>query len=658
MKSEDIKKWQTMKISQIFKPAILKEKKMADILKEILKKLPDKSISEATYEAANIVLYTKDSKFLFGIGGESMMGLVKEFKKRIELRPDPSLCMSREDAEIAIKKIVPKEAGIQDLIFDPPRSVVIIHADKPGIIISRDKDILSELKKKTLWVPVVKRIPPLRSKLIESIRSVLYENAVYRKKFLAKTGHRVYDGWLRAKKQEWIRLTFLGAGRQVGRSCLFLQTPESRIVMDCGIDPGQDDGPKSYPYLEAPEFNISEIDAVILSHSHLDHSGLVPYLYKYGYRGPVYCTAPTRDVSALLQLDMIKIQRSEGRDPIYASEDVKNFVLHCIPVKWNTVTDLTPDIRLTFFNSGHILGSSVTHLNIGNGLHNLVYTADMKYGRTNVLEPTHSQFARAETLIIESTYGGRSNVMAEKDANEYTEKIIKDTFERGGKVLMPVLGSGRAQEVMVIIENLMKSGKIPDARVYVDGMLWDITAIHTAYPEFLNRNIRDRIFHKENNPFLSDIFVKIGSNKERKEVILSDEPCLILATSGMLTGGPSVEYLKGLAEGKNNSLIFSCYQPKGSLGHRIREGDTEISFAESGKMQVLNIKMQVHKIEITNHSDRRQLMNYIKRCNPTPRKVIVQHGEVGRCLDLASSVHKQFRIETVVPKNLETIRLR
>jgi predicted metal-dependent RNase len=189
-------------------------------------------------------------------------------------------------------------------------------------------------------------------------------------------------------------------------------------------------------------------------------------------------------------------------------------------------------------------------------------------------------------------------------------------------------------------------------------MLWDITAIHTAYPEYLNRDIRNRIFKKENNPFLSEIFKKVGSHKERKELMLEEGPCLILATSGMLTGGPSVEYLKGLAEDKRHSLIFSCYQPRGSMGHRIREGDKEIQFREGNKMQVLKINMEVHKIEITNHSDRRQLMNYIRRCNPQPRRVIVQHGEASRCVDLASSIHKQFRIETIAPKNLEVIRIK
>mgnify|MGYP002639773667 CR=1 FL=1 len=629
---------------------------MADILKEIIKTLPENKISDAAFEAANIVLYTKDKNYFFDNKG-TIRDAVKQFKKRIEVRPDPSMCMTMEKAEAMIKKIIPKEAGASEFIFDPPRSQVIIHAEKPGVVIGKSGEVLKEIREKTLWVPHIKRIPPIRSKLIESIRSVLYENADYRKKFLDKTGHRIYDGWLREKKHEWIRISFLGAARQVGRTCLLLQTPESRILLDCGIDPSQD-GPESYPYLDAPEFNISDIDAVIVSHSHLDHCGLIPYLFKYGYVGPVYCTLPTRDVMSLLQLDMIKIQRFEGKDPIYTSEDVRNTVLHTICVDYDEVTDVTPDVRLTMYNSGHILGGSIIHLNIGNGLHNLVFTGDLKYGRTNVLEAAHTQFPRVETLIIESTYGGKDNVMNEAEADDYMTKVVKETFERGGKVLMPVLGSGRAQEVMIIVERLMREKKIPNVPVYLDGMLWDITAIHTAYPEFLNRNIRQQIFHKENNPFLSPIFKRVGSNKERQQIILEEGPCLILATSGMLAGGPSVEYLKNLCSGEKHSLIFSCYQPPGSMGHRIREGETEIVVRENGKQQVLKIKMDVHKVEITNHSDRKQLMNYIKRCNPNPRKVIVMHGEASRCLDLASSVHKQYRIETTAPKNLESIRIK
>jgi uncharacterized protein len=625
---------------------------MANILKEILKLLPEGKISEATFEAANIVLYTKDKDYFKDNKG-TILKAVKEFKKRIELRPDPSLCMEMEKAEKIIKEMVAKEAGVQEFIFDPPRSQVIIHADKPGLVIGKQGESLREISGKTFWVPHVKRVPPIRSKLIESIRSVLYENAEDRKKFLAKTGHRIYDGWIRQKKHEWIRLSCLGASRQVGRTCFLIQTPESRVLIDCGIDPSQD-GAETYPYLDAPEFNISEIDAVVVTHSHLDHSGLIPYLIKFGYEGPIYCTLPTRDVMSLLQLDMIKIARNEGKEPLYTSEEVRKTVLHTICLAYDEVADITPDIRLTLYNAGHILGSSIVHFNIGNGLHNFAYTGDLKYGRTNVLEAANTQFPRVETLMIESTYGGKDNVMQEGSADDYMVKVVKETFSRGGKVLMPVLGSGRAQEVMVIVERLIREKKIPEAVVYVDGMLWDITAIHTAYPEFLNRGLRQQIFHKENNPFLSPIFKQIGSKKERMELIGSEGPCLILATSGMLTGGPSVEYLKGLAESKKHSIIFSCYQPQGSLGHRIRAGEKEITL--DGKRLVMNL--DVHKVEITNHSDRRQLMNYIKRCNPQPRKVIMVHGESSRCLDLASSVHKAHRIETIAPKNLEVIRLK
>ena len=629
---------------------------MADILKEIIKGLPEGMIADAAFEGANIILYTKNKDYFLDNKG-TIREAVREFKKRIELRPDPSLCLEPEKAEKEIRKIVPEEAAIDEFIFDQPRSQVIIHAEKPGLVIGRQGELLKEIAAKTFWVAIVKRMPPIRSKLIESIRAVLYENADERKKFLDRTGHRIYDGWLREKKHEWIRVSCLGASRQVGRTCFLVQTPESRIVIDCGIDPGQE-GPESYPFLDAPEFNISEIDAVIVTHSHLDHSGLIPYLFKFGYNGPVYCTFPTRDVMALLQLDMVKIQRNEGKEPIYTSEEVKKMVLHTICLDYDEVADITPDVRLTFYNAGHILGSSIVHLNIGNGLHNFAYTGDMKYARTNVLEPANTQFPRIETLMIESTYGGKDNIMAEEEADEYLTNVIKTTFGRGGKVLIPVLGSGRAQEVMVMVERLMREKKISDAPVYVDGMLWDVTAIHTAYPEYLGRNLRQQIFQKETNPFLSPIFKQIGSNKERQQVMLEEGSCLILATSGMLAGGPSVEYLKGLAEDKRHSLVFSCYQPPGSLGYRIRDGEQEIRINDGAKPIILQIKLEVHKVEITNHSDRRQLMNFVRRCNPQPKKIIVVHGEASRCLDLASSIHKQNRIETVAPKNLEVIRLR
>ncbi|PIN81085.1 beta-CASP ribonuclease aCPSF1 [Candidatus Woesearchaeota archaeon CG10_big_fil_rev_8_21_14_0_10_30_7] len=630
---------------------------MSDIIKEIIKMLPADVISDTAFEAANIVLYTKDKEFLL-----DNKGIIKEavhtFKKRIELRADPSIVLDQKKAETAIKKLMPKEAGVNNIRFDNARSIVVIEAEKPGLAIGKQGALLKEIRGKTFWIPLITRTPPIKSILIENIREVLFQHSEERKKFLDKVGHRIYDGWQRTKQHEWVRLTFLGSGRQVGRSCLFLQTPESRILLDCGIDVATE-GPEAYPYLDAPEFDIKELDAVIVSHSHVDHSGFVPYLFKFGYRGPVYCTAPTRDVMSLLTLDTVKIMKTENKEPLYSTDDIKEMVKHTITLDFEEVSDITPDIRITMYNSGHILGSAMVHLHIGNGLHNFMYTGDIKYGKSLLLEPAHTQFPRLETMTLESTYGGQVNTLGPvKEQDDNLKKLIQETIARGGKVLMPVLGSGRAQDVMVMIEQMIRLKELAPIPIYIDGMVWDITAIHTAYPEYLNRNLRKLIFHKDQNPFMNDIFKRIGSQKERLQLVEDTGPCVILATSGMLVGGPSVEYLKHLADNPNNTLIFSCYQGVGSLGRRIKAGEKELIFKNGTKQEIVPIKMQIDKIEISDHSDRKQLMNFVFKCNPKPKKIIINHGEGTRPLDLASAIHKQARIETCAPKNLETLRLK
>ncbi len=625
-----------------------------EIIKEIMKHLPEDSISDVAFEAANIVLYTTDVKFFLDDEGK-VRKAVNAIKKRIELRPDPSLCVEKEKADELIRKILGEEAGVDSINFDPQRSVVYIEMEKPAVAIANKGEKIHEIKKEVRWVPVVKRKPPIKSQLIENIRSVLYENSEYRRKFLHKTGERIYNGWLRQKKEEWVRITYLGSGRQVGRSAIFLQTPESRILLDCGVDPASDE--QAYPYLEAPEFRLEELDAIVVTHAHLDHIGFIPYLFKYGWRGPVYMTEPTRDIMALCHLDMIKIARDRDQDGIFDVDDVKEVVKHTIILDLESVTDITPDIRVTFYNAGHILGSAMAHIHVGNGLHNILYTGDIKYANTHMLQKSHTQFPRLETVLIESTYGGKDNVLTANVDDKFSEIVI-NTINRGGKVLVPSLASGRAQEVVVFIERLIKEEKMPDVPIYLDGMLWDIMAIHTAYPEFLNSQLRQRIFHTEDNPFLADNITRVGSAKERKQIIEDEGSCIIIATSGMLEGGPSVFYLQELADNPKNSLVFSCYQAEGTLGRHIQGGASEFTVTEGKNFRTIPIKLELFKIEISGHSDRKELMNFIKNCNPRPRKVLVNHGEVSRCLDLARSIHQQFRIETVCPRNLDCIRLR
>ncbi len=629
---------------------------MPDILKNIQSELP-KCISSANFEGANIVLYTDNEKF-FREGEGKIKEVVNKIKKRIELRADQKILIKQEEAEKEIRKIIPKEAEITNVIFDVQRSIVIIEAKKPGRVIGKSGTILQEIKQKTLWMPQVQRSPAIPSKITENIRAVLYENNNYRKKFLNSIGKKIYREWNPEKIDEWIRLTFLGGARQVGRSSLLLHTPVSKILIDCGINVAAQNSEK-FPYFNISEFDIKEIDAIIITHAHLDHCGLVPYLFKMGYRGPVYMTPPTRDISSLIALDFIGVAYKKATQPLFSSKDVKEMVKHSICLNYNEVTDITPDIRLTFYNAGHALGSAMVHLNIGNGLHNLLYTADMKFGKTRLLDAAITSFPRLETGIIESTYGGKSNVLpSRKDSESLLLEGIRETLARKGKVLIPELGLGRAQETMLVLEDAFKQGLIPEVPIYVDGMIWDINGIHTTYPDFLSSNIRNQIF-QDKNPFSSGIFKRVGSAQERKKII-EGGPCIIIATSGMLVGGASVEYFRELADNKKNSIIFVCYQGIGSLGRQIQEGLKEIKMmTNDGKEEDVKVNLQVHTVDgFSAHSGRNQLLAFINRCNPKPKRVIINHGESSRCLDLASTIYKLNRIETSAPRNLETIRIR
>lgn len=626
---------------------------MADILKSIKEELP-KSITDAVFEGANIVLYTDDKEF-FKNGESKIRSVVDKIKKRIELRAEKSILASEEDAEKSIRALVPEEAEITSIIFDVQRSIVVIEAKKPGMVIGKQGSIFSDIKLSTFWLPIVQRSSAIPSKITEKIRSVLYANNTYRRKFLNEIGKKIFQDWNPEKMDMWVRLTYLGGGRQVGRSCLLLHTPNSKILLDCGINPAFSEGQERFPHLDVCEIgDINTIDAIILSHAHLDHSGLLPYLYKMGYKGPVYMTAPTRDISALLALDFIGVAYKQAAAPLFKTEDISEMVRHSICLDYGEVTDITPDIRITFYNAGHVLGSAQVHINVGNGLHNFVYSGDTNYRKTRLLDPAINHFPRVESVTLESTYGGKENIIPPRQESEaHFLSIVKETIKRGGKVLLPELGLGHAQETVLRVEEAVRLGELPEIPVYLDGMIWDINAIHTAYPDFLSMSVRSQIF-QDNNPFTSSIIKRIGSPAERKQVIESG-PCIIIATSGMLVGGASIEYFKNLASSEKNLIVFGCYQAIGSLGRQVQEGAREF-FVDGEKVVV---KMQVETISgFSAHSGRNELLQYISRMTPRPKKIIINHGELTRSLDLASSLYKLNRIETSVPRNLETLRLK
>ena len=638
---------------------ILKE--MREIINQMVPR--EAKITDIEFEGPELVIYVKNPEAIMQ-DGDLIKNLAKVLKKRISVRPDPDVLLPPERAEGLIREIVPSEAEITNISFDPSVGEVIIEAKKPGLVIGKNGETLRKITQKVHWAPRVVRTPPLQSQTIYSIRQILQTESKDRRKFLRNVGRNIYRK--PELKSEWIRITGLGGFREVGRSALLVQTNESFVLVDFGINVAAlNDPKKAFPHFDAPEFryvlNEGLLDAIIITHAHLDHSGLLPYLFRYNlFDGPIYTTPPTRDLMVLLQKDFIEIQQSNGVEPLYKPKDIKEVVKHTITLDYGEVRDISPDMRLTLHNAGHILGSAIVHLHIGNGLHNVAVTGDFKFIPTRLFEPANARFPRLETLIMESTYGGSNDYqMPREDAEKKLIEVIHQTIKRKGKVLIPAMAVGRAQEIMMVLEEYARVGGI-EVPIYLDGMIWEATAIHTAYPEYLSKHLRDQIFHEGYNPFLNEIFKPVANSKERQDIIDSEEPAIIIASSGMLVGGPSVEYFKQLAPDPRNSIIFVSYQAEGTLGRQVQRGLKEIpTIGEGGRTEVIRVNMEVHTIDgFSGHADRRELMSYVAKVRPRPERIITVHGEPQKCLDLASSLHKRFSISTRAPNNLDAIRLK
>jgi len=633
------------------------ERDKIEISQYILEHVPKQAeVTRIEYEGSMLAVYTKKPEIL--VEQSSVIAeIVNMIRKRIVVRSDPSVRLPEKDAERIAREIVVPEAEVTDVNFDPSLGEIIIEAKKPGLVIGKNGAILQKIIRETKWRPHVLRSPPLRSNIITHMRHYLHSESKERERILRTVGERIF----RPKTYEVgdIRITALGGVQEVGRSAFLVQTRESNVLLDCGINPGSSKPFEAFPRLDNPVFEIDSLDAVVISHAHLDHCGLVPFLYKYGYDGPVYCSAPTSNLMTLLQLDYLDVASKQGIVPPYDQKDIRECVLHTISLRHGVVTDIAPDIRLTLHNAGHILGSSVIHLHIGEGLHNIVYTGDYKYARTMLLEAAMTEFPRVETVITESTYGGPDDRMPSRvEAEERLTTVINETLERKGKVLIPVPAVGRAQEILLVIDGYMRRGLMKEAPVFIEGMISEATAIHTAYPEYLGREVRKSILHDGINPFQSDYFTIVEHPSVRQEII-DGEPCIVIATSGMLEGGPVIEYFKSLAEDERNTIIFVSYQIEGTMGRRVQKGLTDVAMMNSGgKMGVVKLRLQVESIEgFSGHSDRRQIINYITRLKPKPERAFVCHGERAKCLSIANFIHRKCGIQTFVPTTMETFRL-
>lgn len=620
---------------------------------------PNAQVSKVVFEGPFVVLYSLNPTVLME-NGDIVKNLAKSLRKRIVIRSDVSVRRAKDEAQARMLEIVPESAEITNMIFDDELGEVIIEAKKPGAVIGRSGATLREIYREISWRPRVVRSPPIQSQLIKSIRKTLMMESEKRKQALINIGKRIHRPMV--IKDSFLRLTGLGGLSEVGRSCLLLETAETKILIDCGFNVGSREPNQMFPHFNIPEFDIAEIDAVLVTHAHLDHSGLVPYLFKWGYRGPVYVNDATLSLMSLLQKDYIDVSEREGKIVPYSSRDIKRMILHTIPRRYYEVTDLSNDIRLTMMPAGHILGSSIMHLHVGDGKYNLAIANDFKGKRkrspTQLLDRANTRFPRLEAIVLESTYGGpRDSMPRREDAEIQLIKIINRTAKRGGKILIPSLAVGRAQELMIVLAHYYKRREMVDIPVYLDGLIAEATAIHSCHPEYLSSHLQDQIFNEGNNPFLSEIF-KTVTNAGERHSIAKGSPAVIMATSGMLTGGNSVEYFKELAEDSRNSIVFVSYQAEGTLGRRIASGVKEIRSIVDGRMTMMRVNMDIHQIDgFSGHSDRNEIINFFRELSPKPERVILIHGQRNKSQSLAQAIGKRYHLKVDVPLNLETIRL-
>jgi uncharacterized protein len=627
------------------------------LMSAILNNIPaEAQITRIEYEGPRIALYTKNPAFLHK-NSYVISEIVNSLKKRVVTRTEKSIRKQESDARQVLERLIPPEAGASNYFFDDALGEITVEAETPRILSQEAGFDLGALMEQTGWKVKVRKAPHIKSTAIQNVYFALKSGSEAREKFYRELGEAIFRPRMAA--EEHVTIKTLGSFQEVGRSCVLVETAESKVMLDCGIHPGSRNTWDAYPRLDWADISPNDLDAIVISHSHLDHMGFLPAMYKYGYDGPVYCTEPTLPLMTMLQNDFVKIAQIEGGRLIYDQKDIRDLIQHTITLPYGMVTDISPDIKLVFNNAGHILGSATVHLHIGDGAHNIVYTGDYKYGRTQLFDSATWNYPRVETLITESTYGAKEDIMPLREEVEMNfVNAVNGVLKNGGKVLIPIPAVGRAQEILLVIDQYMKNKVLVEAPVFTEGMISEATAIHVSYADYLSRELRAKILEEGVNPFKSEYFTEVEHPSDREEAY-REGPAIILATSGMLEGGPVLDYFEHLAPSDKNKILFVSYQVQGTIGRRVLDGGSQASLMDqNGKIKIVDVRAPVQKIEgFSGHSDYNQIIRFVGKVRPKLQLVLVNHGEKRKTENLAYAIQRIYRIPAIHPAVQEAIRV-
>ncbi|MBN1170159.1 MBL fold metallo-hydrolase [Candidatus Micrarchaeota archaeon] len=421
-----------------------------------------------------------------------------------------------------------------------------------------------------------------------------------------------------------MKITFYGGAGEVGRTCMLLENNGRNVMLDCGIKLGEK---TEYPAVD----DVKKVQAVTISHAHLDHSGFLPHIYAAGARPKIFATKPTRDLMGILLSDYYRIGVLRGEQK-FSSKNVDQVLKDCKILEYDQ--EAVNGFRIRFYPAGHIMGSAITAVN------NIVFSGDICMRKTRVLDPCRRNL-EAETLIVESTYGGKNDILpGYRESFGKMVEIINETLDKGGHVIIPSFAVGRAQEVLLALDDYMRSGALRPTKIFMEGMIGKSMKIYRHNAIYANDDIKRRILMSEDDPFKSANFHR--SRSKTKEDVLK-EPSIIVTTSGMLSGGPVMFYLEKLGSDPKNTLIFVGYQAEGTLGKKVIDGQKKIRIGD----REIELKLRIESIRISGHADFNELLQFIRSFKGL-KKIFLMHGEK---TDLAEYLEEY---QVIIPKNLES----
>lgn len=441
-----------------------------------------------------------------------------------------------------------------------------------------------------------------------------------------------------------MKIQFFGAAKTVTGSCFMLSSNGKNILIDCGFF--QEDE-KEYLNYEPFAFNPRSIDLVVLTHAHLDHSALLPKLYKEGYRGKTVTTPATKDLLEIMLFDALKVQKNEQhKQPLYDEENILRALKHIETLQYGKELNFN-NIKIKLFDAGHILGSATVEIETKE--RKIVFSGDI--GRTGypiLRDPIPPQ--RANYVVLESTYGNRLHKSLGESINELLT-AIRDTFRNGGNVIIPAFAVGRTQDLLYILNRSVRQGLIEPINVYLDSPLAEeATKIYLSHPELFD----DEALSEIKNPKKTAIklhFIKTVDESKKLNNITSN--ALIIAGSGMCQGGRIQHHLYHNIERQECSIIFVGFQAKGTVGRKIVDGQKTIPIL--GKM--LHVRAKIYTIGgFSAHADQDELLSWLGSIKGEP-EVFLLHGEESVIESFKQSIERRYSIKCRIPERLDVYEL-